>query len=108
MTIWILSIGTMAISLFAAARVKSVYNQHNRGTVASAVTGGEAAVLILRHAGIRDVEIGVQDEILGDHYDPVNKRLVLSSTNYHGSTPAALGVAAHECGHAIQHQTSSA
>ena len=103
MTIWILIIGTMALSLFAAARVKSVYHRYNRGTVLSGVTGGEAAALILRQAGIRDVEIAVQDQMLGDHYDPIHKRLVLSSENFHGSTPAALGVAAHECGHAIQH-----
>lgn len=104
MTIWILIIGTLALSLWAAARVKSVYNRYNRDTVLSGVTGGEAAALILRQAGIRDVEIALRDQMLGDHYDPIHKRLVLSSENFHGSTPAALGVAAHECGHAIQHQ----
>jgi len=104
MTIWILIVGTMALSLFAAARVKSVYRRHSRGTILSGVTGGEAAALILRQAGIRDVEIAVHDQMLGDHYDPIHKRLVLSAENYHGSSPAAVGVAAHECGHAIQHQ----
>lgn len=103
MTIWILILGTMALSLFAAAKVKSVYNRYHRGSVLSGVTGGEAAALILRQAGIRDVEIAVHDQMLGDHYDPLHKRLVLSSENYHHSTPAALGVAAHEAGHAIQH-----
>ena len=103
MTLWILIIGTMALSLLAAARVKSVYHRYNQGRVRSGVTGGEAAALILRHAGIRDVEIAVQDQMLGDHYDPLHKRLVLSAENYHNSTPAALGVAAHEAGHAIQH-----
>jgi Zn-dependent membrane protease YugP len=49
------------------------------------------------------VEITHHDEMLGDHYDPLRKRLVLSSQNYFGSSPAALGVAGHECGHAIQH-----
>ena len=100
----ILLIGTMALSLFAAARVKSVYHRHSRGTVLSGLSGGEAAELILRQAGIRDVEITHHDEMLGDHYDPLHKRLVLSSQNYFGTSPAALGVAAHECGHAIQHQ----
>jgi len=104
MTLWILFIGTLALSLFAAARVKSVYHRHSRGTVLSGLNGGEAAALILRQAGIRDVEITHHDEMLGDHYDPLRKRLVLSSQNYFGSSPAALGVAAHECGHAIQHQ----
>ncbi|HYG35920.1 MAG TPA: zinc metallopeptidase, partial [Clostridia bacterium] len=104
MTIWILFIATMALSLFAAYRVRSVYNRYNRGSVLSGMTGGEAAAMILRQAGIRDVEITHHDEMLGDHYDPLRKRLVLSTQNYYNATPAALGVAAHECGHAIQHQ----
>ena len=103
MTLMILFIATLALSLFAAARVKSVYNRFSRGSVLSGRTGAEAAALILNQAGIRDVEIAHHDEVLGDHYDPLRKRLVLSSQNYFGSSPAALGVAAHEAGHAIQH-----
>jgi Zn-dependent membrane protease YugP len=106
--IWILFIATMALSLYAAARVKSVYHRYSRGSVYSGLTGGEAAARILRAAGIRDVEIMHHDEMLGDHYDPLRKRLVLSTANYYGSSPAALGVAAHECGHAIQHQMAYA
>jgi len=83
--------------------VRSVYNRYNQGSVLSGLTGGEAAALILRRVGIHDVEITHHDDMLGDHYDPLHKRLVLSSANYFGSTPAALGVAAHECGHALQH-----
>jgi Zn-dependent membrane protease YugP len=104
MTIWILFIATMALSLLAAARVKSVYRKYNQGTVISGMTGAEAAAAILRRAGIHNVDIVQQEGMLGDHYDPIHRRLVLSSENYDGSTPAALGVAAHECGHAIQHQ----
>ena len=103
MTLWLIILATLALSLMAAARVRSVYNRYNRGSVLSGLTGGEAAAWILRRAGIHDVEITHHDEMLGDHYDPLNKRLVLSSANYFGSTPAALGVAAHECGHALQH-----
>jgi len=102
--IWMLFIGTLLLSLWAAARVKSVYHRYNQGIVMSGLTGGEAAYEILRRAGIRDVEITHQDGMLGDHYDPLHKRLVLSSENFHGRSAAALGVAAHECGHAIQHQ----
>jgi len=102
--LWILFIGTMALSLWAAWRVKSVYKRNNQGVVRSGLTGGEAAHRILRAAGIRDVEIATADEMLADHYDPLHKRLVLSTENFHGRSPAALGVAAHECGHAIQHQ----
>lgn len=101
--IWILFIGTMALSLWAAARVKSVYNRYNQGVVRSGITGGEVAAEILRRTGIRDVEITHAEGMLGDHYDPIHKRLVLSTANYFGRSPAALGVAAHECGHAIQH-----
>jgi uncharacterized protein len=60
-------------------------------------------IWILRQAGIRTVEIAVHDPMLGDHHDPIHRRLVLCSDNDHGSSPAALGVAAHECGRAIQH-----
>jgi len=106
--IWILFIGTMALSLWAMWRVKSVYNRYNQGEVRSGTTGGEAAAEILRRSGIRDVEITHAEGMLGDHYDPLHKRLVLSESNYFGRTPAALGVAAHECGHAIQHQLAYA
>jgi Zn-dependent membrane protease YugP len=101
--IWILFIGTMALSLWAMWRVKSVYKRYSQGVVRAGLTGGEVAAQILRRTGIRDVEITHADGMLGDHYDPIHKRLVLSSENYHGRSPAALGVAAHECGHAIQH-----
>ncbi len=104
MTLWILCIGTLALSLFAAARVKAAYARHSQTGVRSGLTGGQAAELILQQAGIHDVEITHRDETLGDHYDPLRKRLVLSSQNYYGFSAAALGVAAHECGHAIQHQ----
>lgn len=101
--IWILFLGTMALSLWATMRVKSVYNHYNRGVVRSGVTGGQVAAEILRRTGIRDVQITHAEGMLGDHYDPIHKRLVLSQANYFGRSPAALGVAAHECGHALQH-----
>lgn len=108
MTFLIIAIGTMALSLLAAARVKSVYRQYSQLPVRSGLTGAQAAARILQAAGIRDVEIVEHDEMLGDHYDPLHKRLVLSRENYRGSSPAALGVAAHECGHAVQHQQAYA
>jgi Zn-dependent membrane protease YugP len=99
----LLFLSTMALSLWAMWRVKSVYQRYSQGVVRSGLTGGEVAVQILRRTGIYDVEITVGEGMLGDHYDPIHKRLVLSPDNYHGRSPAALGVAAHECGHAIQH-----
>lgn len=104
MTLLFIFIGTLALSLWATARVRWTYKRYNQGTVMSNVTGAEAAARILRRAGINDVSIESREEMLGDHYDPAHKRLVLSEANYHGRSPAALGIAAHECGHAIQHQ----
>jgi len=96
--------GTMALSLWAASRVKSTYIKYSNVPAASGESGAQVAAQILDRAGIHDVEILAHDEMLGDHYDPINKRLVLSNQNYYGTSCAALGVAAHECGHAIQHR----
>lgn len=104
----IIFLGTMLISLIAAARVKSVYARYLRVPAGSGLTGATAAARILAAAGIDDVEIHEHNGMLGDHYNPLNKHLVLSSENFHGSSAAALGVAAHECGHAIQHKIAYA
>lgn len=108
MTLFLLFAVTTIISLWAMYRVKSVYNRFSEIPASSGASGAEVAAAILDRAGIRDVEIVEMDEMLGDHYDPMHKRLVLSSQNYHGRSLAALGVAAHECGHAIQHQIAYA
>ena len=99
---------TMAIALLAQWHVKRVYHRYSRIPSAAGYTGAEVAREILRTAGIRDVSIHEHEELLGDHYDPMRKRLVLSSANYHGTSLAAIGVAAHECGHALQHQQAYA
>ena len=102
-TALLLFVGTMLISLWATMRVKSVYSRWSQVPARSGASGAEVAAAILDRAGIRDVEIVAHDEMLGDHYDPMHKRLVLSQQNYYGQSIAALGVSAHECGHAIQH-----
>lgn len=94
--------GTLLLSLWATARVKAVYSRYSSVPAASGETGAQVAAQILDRAGITNVEITAHDELLGDHYDPIHKRLVLSTQNYYGTSCAALGVAAHECGHAIQ------
>lgn len=104
----LLFVGTLLISILASWRVKRVYRHWSEVPASSGVSGAEVAAAILDRAGIRDVEIVAHDEMLGDHYDPMNKRLVLSQQNYHGRSIAALGVSAHECGHAIQHATAYA
>ena len=104
----LLLVGTMALSFLAAARVKSVYHRFSQIPASSHATGAQVAAAILQRAGIRDVDIVAQEGLLGDHYDPMHKRLVLSEENYTGNSLAALGVAAHECGHALQHQQAYA
>jgi Zn-dependent membrane protease YugP len=101
-------LATLAIALLAQWQVKRMYRRFSQVPATSGYTGAEAAQEILRGAGIRDVEIVEHDEMLGDHYDPRHQRLVLSSANYHGTSLAALGVAAHEAGHALQHQAAYA
>jgi len=104
----ILIIGTFALSGWAAFRVRRIVARYSEMPGTSGYTGAEAAARILQTAGINDVDIYEHNEMLGDHYDPIHKRLVLSSGNYHGTSPAALGIAAHECGHAIQHKAAYA
>jgi uncharacterized protein len=104
----LLFVGTLAISLLATLRVQAAYARYSRIPASSGYSGAEAADQILHAAGIHDVQILEREELLGDHYDPLNKRLVLSSENFHGRSIAALGIAAHECGHAIQHKLAYA
>ena len=94
----------MIFSLYAQMRVSSVYNKNAQIPSRGRITGREAAEAVMARAGITDVEIASTDGHLTDHYDPINKRLVLSEENYRGTRLAALGVAAHEAGHAIQHK----
>lgn len=108
MTPILLFIGTLILSLWATARVKSTYLRYQNVPARSGLTGAQAAAEIMRQAGIHDVQIVEHNEMLGDHYDPTNKRLVLSTDNYHGTSVAALGISAHECGHAIQHKIAYA
>jgi uncharacterized protein len=96
--------GTMALSLWATMRVRQIHNEFSMLPASSGSTGAETAERILRQEEIHDVEILQHDQALGDHYDPIHKRLVLSRETFNGTSAAALGVAAHECGHAIQHK----
>lgn len=100
----VLMVLVMVLSLYAQFRVSSVYHRNAKILSRGGITGREAAEAVMARAGIRDVEITSTDGHLTDHYDPINKRLVLSEENYRGSSLAALGVAAHEAGHAIQHK----
>jgi uncharacterized protein len=96
--------GTMVLSLWATIHVGRVQNKFSLFPASSGSSGAETAERILRQEGIYDVEIVEQEQALGDHYDPAHKRLVLSREIYNGTSATALGIAAHECGHAIQHK----
>lgn len=101
---YILVIICAIVSMIASARVTSVFNKFNRVAAASGLTGAEAAQRILHAAGIYDVSVEHVRGNLSDHYDPRSKVLRLSDSTYSSRSVAAIGVAAHECGHAIQHQ----
>ena len=105
---WLIFIGTMLVSMLASWRVRSSFNRFSQVPSSSGLTGAEAARRILRTSGINDVEVVPVQGSLTDHYDPINKRLALSETDYNQTSVAALGVAAHECGHALQHQQAYA
>ncbi len=109
MFIWIiLIIIPMLFGLYAQSRIHSAYNKNVRIPSRGRITGREAAEAVMRSAGISDVEIVQVPGQPTDHYDPINKRLALSEMNYRGTSLAALGVAAHEAGHAIQHKVGYA
>ena len=91
------------LSLWASATVKSTYNKYSRVYSYSGLTGAQAAAQILRQAGIYDVRIEHVSGNLTDHYDPKARVLRLSDSVYGSNSVAAIGVAAHECGHAMQH-----
>lgn len=100
---WILIGPTILFALLAQWWVKSAYAQYSRIGNSRGLTGSEAAARILEREGIRDVRIEVSEGWLSDHYDPREKVLRLSPEVFHGRSVAAVGIAAHEVGHAIQH-----
>lgn len=109
MLIWIvLIIIPMLFGLYAQMKIQRAYSQNSQIQSRNRIRGAEAAQAVMESAGIRDVEIVEVPGQLTDHYDPVHKRLALSQQNYHGTSLAALGVAAHEAGHAIQHKVGYA
>lgn len=103
---YILVIIGILLTLGASARVKSTFAKYSRVRSISGMTGAQAAERILHNSGIYDVSIERVSGNLSDHYDPRSKILRLSDTVYGQNSIAAIGVAAHECGHAIQHQNA--
>lgn len=103
---YILVLIGILITLAASAKVKSTFNKYSRMRSMSGLTGAQVAERLLQASGIYDVQIERVSGNLSDHYDPRTKVLRLSDVVYGQDSLAAIGVAAHECGHAIQHQNS--
>lgn len=105
---YILIIIGVIITMIASSKMNSTFRRYQRVRCHCGLTGSQAAERILRQAGIFDVTVERVGGDLTDHYDPKNKVLRLSDSTYGSDSIAAIGVAAHECGHAIQHQQSYA
>ena len=101
---YILIVIGMVLSMLASSRVKTTFAKYQRVRSMSGMTEAEAAQRILRQSGIYDVRVERVSGSLTDHYDPRSKVLRLSDSVYGSSSVAAVGVAAHECGHAVQHE----
>ncbi|MCH1981328.1 zinc metallopeptidase [Ruminococcus sp. OA3] len=101
-TYFLVIIGAV-LCLLASAKVRSTYSRYQQVRSASGLTGCEAAQRILHYSGINDVRVEHVPGNLTDHYDPRSKVLRLSDSTYNSPSVAAIGVAAHECGHAVQH-----
>ena len=93
----------LALSLWASWRTKSAFNKYSRVRTLRGLTGAQAAKAMLERAGIHDVQVVPTHGMLTDHYNPTNKTLALSEGVYSSPSVAAVGVACHEAGHAIQH-----
>lgn len=96
----------LALSLWASWRTHSTFKKFSKVRTLRGLTGAQAAQEMLRGAGITDVQVVPTRGFLSDHYNPVNKTLALSEATYASNSVAAVGVACHEAGHAIQHARS--
>ncbi len=103
---YVLVIIGVVVCLAASARLRRTYNKYNQVRSASGMTGAQAAEAILRSQGITDVRITHVTGNLTDHYNPSDNTLGLSDSSFQNTSVAAVGIAAHECGHAIQHHTN--
>ena len=103
---YILVVIGAVICMIASARVKGTFNKYSQLRSMSGMNGAQVALRVLQAAGIYDVQVRHVSGSLTDHYDPRTKTVNLSDPVYNATSVAALGVAAHECGHAIQHAKS--
>ena len=100
---WILLIGIALISYLVQANLKSKFEKYSKMPLANGMTGRDVAIKMLHDNGIYDVKVTSTPGMLTDHYNPANKTVNLSEGVYGSNSVAAAAVAAHECGHAVQH-----
>jgi hypothetical protein len=100
---WMMMIPVLLLSLFASIKVKSTFSKYSRVASASGMTGAEVATQILRRNGLTNVSVTETGGFLSDHYDPMKKVVRLSPNVFRSNSISAIGVAAHETGHAVQH-----
>ena len=101
-----ISVVFMVLGMIVQYRLKSKFSEYSKVATSSGMSGKETAEKMLRDNGIYDVQVISADGFLSDHYNPLNKTVNLSPDVYEGRTVAAAAVAAHECGHAVQHATA--
>ena len=100
---WILFIGIALVSYLVQSNLKRKIDRYSKVPVASRMTGAEVAEKMLRDNGIYDVKVRPHDGWLSDHYNPTDKTVNLSHNVFYSNSVASAAVAAHECGHAVQH-----
>ena len=98
----------LLLGIWAQIKLHSIYSKYSQVPVESGRTGAQTARRILDNAGLTAMPVEEVEGKLSDHYDPGKRALFLSSDNFHGTSIAAVGVAAHEAGHALQHQAAYA
>jgi uncharacterized protein len=103
---WLFVIPGLLLGIWAQIKLHHAYAKYSQMAVDSGMTGAQAARRILDSAGLNDMPVEEIPGQLSDHYDPTKRALFLSSDNFHGNSVAAVGVAAHEAGHALQHQAA--
>ena len=99
----VLVVPALVFAMWAQMRVSSAFNRYSQLRTGGGLTGADAARLILDRNGLTDVAVELTEGRLSDHYDPRAGVIRLSREVYYNATVAAVGVAAHECGHAVQH-----
>ena len=105
---WVIFIGIAIISAIVSSRLQSKFKKYSKIPLPNGMTGRDVAEKMLRDNGINDVQVTATQGHLTDHYNPANKTVNLSQSVYMSNSIAAAAVAAHECGHAIQHATAYA